>query len=198
VTAEDTSPTAMPILSTARLSIRPFAESDLAEFAAILEADAADAGIAQRLTRFLRWAELNACVLADLRQPPYGDRAIVLRQTGETVGAIGLVPLLAPFGQLPGFDADVALNTPEVGLYWAVAPKWRRQGIAVESASVLVRFAFETLRVRRLVAVTETDNAASIGVMRRLGMRIVRNPCQDPQWMQVVGVLDSDRSHPTV
>ncbi len=188
--------TAMPDLATERLVVRPFAEHDLPEALTVLGVVPSDAAGVERTRRFLRWAELNHVVLADLHQPPYGDRAIVLRETGRVVGAVGFVPSLAPFRQLPSFGPDGAasptrLLTPEIGLYWAVAPAERRRGIATEAATALVRFAFEHLRVLRLVATTEHENHASIGVMRRLGMRIERNPHADPEWLQVVGVLDN-------
>ena len=32
-----------------------------------------------------------------------------------------------------------------------------------------------------------------MGVMRKLGMRIVKNPYPEPPWMQVVGVLEHAR-----
>ncbi len=54
-----------------------------------------------------------------------------------------------------------------------------------------MNYAFDTLRVRRIVATTEHDNAGSQGVMRRLGMRLERNPFPEPPWLQVVGVLDN-------
>ena len=38
------------------------------------------------------------------------------------------------------------------------------------------------------------DNLASIAVMRKLGMRIERNPCRDPAWLQIVGILRSPRT----
>lgn len=34
------------------------------------------------------------------------------------------------------------------------------------------------------------DNLASIGVMKKLGMRIEKNPLAEPPWLQIVGVLD--------
>ena len=34
--------------------------------------------------------------LAKLRQPPYGDRAVVLKPTGRLIGACGYVPCLNP------------------------------------------------------------------------------------------------------
>jgi hypothetical protein len=40
-----------------------------------------------------------------------------------------------------------------------------------------------------LIETTEYSNAASIGVMRRLGMDIQRNPDEQPGWFQTVGVL---------
>ena len=54
----------------------------------------------------------------------------------------------------------------------------------------LIDFAFQQLRVKRLIATTEYDNLASIGVMRKLGMTLAKNPLPDPPWLQVVGILD--------
>ena len=45
--------------------------------------------------------------------------------------------------------------------------------------------------LQRIVATTTYDNTASIGVMRRLGMTIERNPLPEPIFMQVVGVLEN-------
>jgi hypothetical protein len=60
-------------------------------------------------------------------------------------------------------------------------------------ARALVDHAFEHLRLERLVATTTYVNAASIAVMRKLGMRIERNPYPSPPWLQVVGVLHHPR-----
>ena len=54
----------------------------------------------------------------------------------------------------------------------------------------MIDYAFETLRLGRILAGTEYDNMASIGVMRRLGMRIERNPYPVPEWFQIHGVLE--------
>ena len=48
----------------------------------------------------------------------------------------------------------------------------------------------EPRRLRRVIAETDEVNAASIGVMRKLGMRIERNAIGEPPWLQVVGVLE--------
>jgi len=54
----------------------------------------------------------------------------------------------------------------------------------------VVDYAFDRLRLKRIIATTAYDNLASIGVMRKLGMRIERNPLPEPRWLQVVGVLE--------
>ena len=45
--------------------------------------------------------------------------------------------------------------------------------------------------MNRIVATTSYDNLASIAVMRKLSMRIERNPLPDPPWLQVVGMLEA-------
>ena len=78
-----------------------------------------------------------------------------------------------------------------MGLYWIVAPEHRGCGIASEAAAALVAHAFAELGLARVVATTEHANLASLGVMRRLGMRIERNPGPEPAWFQTVGVLEA-------
>jgi len=94
-------------LETERLLIRSFEPADLPVIHRILDqtfgdgsrVDEADA-LAERRS-WLEWSILNEKWLAELYQPPYGDRAIVLRATGAVIGAIGYVPLLMPFEQAP-------------------------------------------------------------------------------------------------
>ncbi|HEX6292306.1 MAG TPA: GNAT family N-acetyltransferase [Herpetosiphonaceae bacterium] len=193
----------MPNLETERLLIRPFVIDDLDAIYQILDVELSDVefgteGAQSRDGRrhWLEWTVRNYEELAKLYQPPYGDRAVVLRQSGALIGAIGYVPCLMPFGLLPAFqtaaDAQAArLNSTEFGLYYAFAPAHQRRGYATEATRAMIGYAFETLHLKRIVATTTYDNAGSIGVMRRVGMRIERNPYPDPPWLQVVGVLEN-------
>jgi [ribosomal protein S5]-alanine N-acetyltransferase len=192
--------TAMPILKTARLQIRPLAHDDLAATHRILdvelgEADLPTAGTSlEERARWLQWTILGYEQFASLHQPPYGERAIVLTATAQVIGAVGFVPCLMPFEQLPQFAAAPApgrLASPEFGLYWAVSPAFRRQGYATEAGQAMVEYAFSELRVKRVVASTTYENAASVGVMHKLGMWVERNPFPDPPWLQVVGLLEN-------
>jgi ribosomal-protein-alanine N-acetyltransferase len=169
----------VPPLETERLMIREFVLDDLPVVRRLVDSDA---------ERWLQWTVLSYAELAHLHQPPYIDRAIELKATHEVIGTCGYAPLLAPFGQIAGING-AARNTAEVGLFWSVLPAHRRHGYATEAGRALIEYAFKTLELQRILATTTYDNAASIGVMRKLGMRVEHNPLPDPPWLQVVGIL---------
>ena len=182
----------MRTLETDRLIIRAFKLQDGDTYVRLLDAafgaDSYGSPEAKRVMFEYQVAANGG--LALLHQPPYGDRAIVLRSGGEIVGSIGFAPCLMPFGQLPSFEPTTKF-TSEIGLFWALFPEHWRKGYATEAAAAMVSYAFSQLRLRRIVATTENDNARSIGVMRRLGMRLERNPRPEPAWFQTVGILDN-------
>jgi RimJ/RimL family protein N-acetyltransferase len=186
----------MPTLETKRLLIRPLTEQDT-EVCHRLYVDIAwtDPALSEQLNlakrrAWVEWSVRNYEALAALDQPPYGDRAVVLK-SGEFVGLVGLVPLLAPFAQLPTLGGtEQACFSAEVGLFWAISPVYQRRGYASEAASALVAWAFRELRLARILAGTEHENHASTAVMKKLNMRIERNPYSEPAWFQTVGLLD--------
>jgi RimJ/RimL family protein N-acetyltransferase len=182
-------------LETERLTIRPFALDDLDAIHAILNEAFGEVPRAER-QEWLEWLVRNYTALARLYQPPYGDRAVVLQATGAVIGAVGLVPSFGPFERLPALRAhssepSTGLFSPEVGLFWVVAAAYRGHGYATEAARALVEFAFAHLNLKRIVAMTEEDNTASIAVMQRLGMTVQRPSDPAPEWFQVVGILDN-------
>jgi RimJ/RimL family protein N-acetyltransferase len=187
------------ILETPRLIIRPFASDDLHAIHRILDLTFGDGSkiddehALNERREWLEWSRLSAEWLPKMFQPPYGDRAVVLKSTNEVIGAVGLVPCFDVFEQIPGLERSGPPSTQrvtEMGLFWAIDPGQQRRGYATEAAQALIDFAFQQLRVKHLIATTEYDNAASIGVMRKLGMTIAKNPLPDPPWLQVVGILN--------
>ena len=175
----------MPVLTTRRVTVRPLTAADSAAVTALN---------GEPEPGWLEWTAAGYHQFAQLHQPPYGERGITLRETGELVGMVGVVPAMGPFSQLPGFDASVlegARFRPEVGLFWALAPQHRGNGYATEAAAAVIEFGFDELNLARIVATTTHDNEASIAVMRRLGMTIASNPLPEPSWFQVVGWLDA-------
>lgn len=190
---------AVPVLTTDRLVVRPFVIADLDALHQLAEGDLINdqpgappaPGSDERRRRWLEWTILSYTELAGLAQPPYGDRAVALRASGELVGQVGYVPSYMPFGQLGApFSGPPGACSPEVGLFWSIAAPHRGRGYAAEAARALIAHAFDALALGRIVATTEHDNRASQAVMRKLGMTILRNPLDAPPWLQVVGVLE--------
>jgi RimJ/RimL family protein N-acetyltransferase len=179
----------MKPLDTRRLTIRPLQAGDFQSAHDLLER-AGDEIIPPEQTRaWLDWTVLSETQLARLHQPPFGERAVVWTATGELTGLVGYVPLLGPYNQVPGLGSAAPGEpwAPEMGLYWAVDPAWRGRGIASEAALAMLDFAFRELRLGRVLATTTFENLASQAVMRKIGMRVERNPYLEPEWLQVVG-----------
>lgn len=190
----------VPVLTTDRLVVRPYALDDLDAAVRLFDEElyplepgvAPTQGQREGRERWLRWTVLSYEQLAKLFQPPYGDRAICLRGSGELVGSVGYTPSYQPFGQVGIGDAPPMRHTAEVGLYWAVSPHHRGRGYAAEAARALIDFAFVELGLHRIVATAEHENLASQRVMAKLGMELRRNPLAGPPWLQAVGVLVMD------
>jgi ribosomal-protein-alanine N-acetyltransferase len=195
----------MPLLETERLIIRPFVMDDLDDAYRLfdIELNADDLRVDKiesksERAEWLQWSVLNYTQLAKLHQPPYGDRAIVLKSTGILIGSCGYVPCLNVFEQMPNFSYHDASgtsghNTTEFGLFYAISPSYQQHGYATEAAGALVDYAFDQLNLKRIIATTDDGNLGSIGVMRKLGMQVEKNPLSEPPWLQVVGVLENNR-----
>jgi RimJ/RimL family protein N-acetyltransferase len=187
-------------IETNRLVIRTFTWDDLPVIHRILDqtfgdgSKVEDSTALQERQSWLQWSILSQEWLPKLHQPPYGDRAIILKATGVVIGSVGYVPLLMPFEQISELRASASasrFNTPEVGLFWVIDPRHQRQGYAAEAAQAMIVYAFKQMGLKRIIATTEYENIASQGVMRKTGMKIVHNPLPDPPWLQVVGILEN-------
>ncbi len=187
------------LIETAHLIIRRFALDDLPDIHRILNAAfSEDAVTLDHREDWLRWTVMNDVQLERLHQPPYGDRAVVLKASNQLICSVGLVPAIIPAAQLPYFNPTPtpnALHRPEVGLYYGFDPAYHRQGYGTEAVQGLVDFAFTQLRAERVIATTDYDNVGSQAVMRRLGMTIQRNPFPDPFWCQIVGILENPKQY---
>jgi RimJ/RimL family protein N-acetyltransferase len=188
------------ILETSRLIIRPFIMEDLPVIHGILDqtfgawGPVSDEAQLDERRSWLQWSILNQKWLPKMHQPPYGDRAVVLKATGTLIGSVGYVPILDVNDQIPGLrtsDQPSGYTTPEVGLFWVIDPDHQKQGYATEAAQAMIDHAFGQWRLKRIVARTEYDNVASQAVMRKLDMRLEHNPLPEPGWLQVVGILEN-------
>ena len=92
--------------------------------------------------------------------PGYGQWVATLNPTGEFVGWFEL----EPNHPNPG-DAEIG---------YRMRPDYWGQGLASEGARELLRYAFETLSVARVAAITMAVNTPSRRVMERIGLTHVR------------------------
>ena len=181
--------TRMPTFETERLIVREYTPDDL-ESRHRLMVEAFGGKLPRRETQsWLDWTVASYRELGRLYQPPYGDRAVILRESDTTIGSVGVVPSVIPWGALHG-DPDSTLS-PEIGLFWAILPDHWGNGYAVEATRPLVEYLFTQFKASRVVATTEHDNYASQRVMEKLGMTIKRNPGENPGWFQVIGMLSA-------
>ena len=97
-------------------------------------------------------------------------RAWVDKQRGDEWTALAVVLKSddVPIGHLV-FHPWYAHRTNEIG--WAFHERFRGRGYATEAARALLRHAFETLELHRMIATCQPENIASWRVMEKLGMR---------------------------
>lgn len=189
-------PLRMPILTTDRLLIRGFQPDDVEARRALMSEAFESTETIDETRRWVRWAIDSDDFHDQMAQPAYGDYAVTLRETGELIGAVGLVPTMIPWGVFPEFRPDGSaphqLVSAEFGLFWATRHHMTGQGYATEAAAAFIKgYLWGVLNVARVVATTEFDNLSSQRVMEKLGMRLYRNPQSEPFWCQVVGVFNN-------
>jgi len=151
----------IPTVVTVRLTLRAFAPADRPAYAA-LRAD-------PEVVRYLPGGEALvpfADEIADARITAfrdawslgYGVWAVEETATRAFVGQVGL--------------ASMERST-DVEILYALARRFWGRGYAREAAAAALRFGFETVGLRRIVAYVVPENIASARVLAAIGLRAV-------------------------
>jgi RimJ/RimL family protein N-acetyltransferase len=74
-----------------------------------------------------------------------------------------------PSSSAPTAGSSGTPRTHEIG--WAVDPGHQGRGYATEAANALLAHGFEDLGLHRIIATCQPQNAASVRVMEKLGLR---------------------------
>jgi RimJ/RimL family protein N-acetyltransferase len=90
-------------------------------------------------------------------------------ELGDTVIGDLFLGLEAPYSQVE--VRDRAVDT-QAAIGWLLDPAYVGHGYATEAVTEVLRICFDGLGLRRVVAGAFADNAASLRVMARVGMRI--------------------------
>jgi RimJ/RimL family protein N-acetyltransferase len=90
-------------------------------------------------------------------------------ELGDTVIGDLFLGLEAPYSQVEVRDRAVGT---QAAIGWLLDPAYVGHGYATEAVAEVLRICFDGLGLRRVVAGAFADNAASLRVMARVGMRI--------------------------
>ena len=174
-------------LETDRLRMRPFAISDLyAVYAIYSRPDVARYLYEEALTEDEASVAFEKKISMDaIRSEGDGLRlAVLLKATDELIGDLSL--FRQEGGNLQG----------EIGFVFH--PDHQGHGYATEARLVVLRLAFEDLKLHRVIGRTEARNTAAASVMEKLGMRreahLIENEWVKEEWQSelVYAILDSE------
>lgn len=144
----------IPRLHTTRLILREYRMQDFEAFAAQLSDPEATKFI-DRADRRTAWRVFAGQMGLWLLQGA-GWWAVEVRDTGEHVGIVG---------------AFFREGSPDMEIGWSTYRAFWGKGFASEAAAEAVRYALEVRGEPRVTALIESNNAASLRVAARLGMR---------------------------
>lgn len=152
----------MIVLETARLRLRRFVPEDLEVLAPLY----ADSDIRRffpdgTLTREETRSEIEWFLNGHPHDARLGLWATIHVATGAFVGRCGLLP----------WEID---GQAEVEVAYLLDRAWWGQGLATEAGQALVRYAFDTLGLRRVICLIDPGNHASRQVALRIGMGLER------------------------
>ncbi len=151
----------MFVLRTERLILRRISTSD-AEF------------ILQLLNEpsFLRYiGDKHVRTADDARQYILSNPVASYEKNGFGLYLVSLKETLTPIGICGLIKRDL-LEHPDIG--FAFLPAYWSKGYGFESAAAVLTLARDVLNFTRVVAITDPDNEASIGLLERLGLRFER------------------------
>jgi len=144
------------ILTTQRLTLRPFTKVDsvdVQKLAGNINVSKSTLNIPHPFND-QQAREWIACHQLQWYQKIAVNYAIVYNNTGDLVGSISLV--------------DIARGEATLG-YWIGEPYWNL-GFCTEASNALIRFAFKTIGLTKVIANHASNNPASGRVMKKVGM----------------------------
>ncbi len=148
----------MTLLTTDRLLMRQWRESDREPFAAMNADPAVMEHFPAPMTRD-QTDEFIDRISPAIDERGWGLWALEVRDTGEFIGFTGL--------SVPSFEAHF---TPAVEIGWRLSKGAWGNGYATEAARAALAYGFGPARVEEIVSFTATTNRPSQRVMQRIGM----------------------------
>ena len=148
-------------ISTERLGLRKWKDSDILPFAAMN----GDPEVMKYFPGTFSEAETRSMVKriqSHFDRNGFGLFAVEIKATGEFIGFTGF--------SIPGFES---FFTPCVEIGWRYKKEFWGKGYATEAARACLTYGFETLQLKRIVSFTSPLNVNSERLMKRIGMNYV-------------------------
>ncbi|MFC9689934.1 GNAT family N-acetyltransferase [Kribbella sp. NPDC056951] len=148
----------MPDLTTDRLLLRQWRDSDREPFAGLN----ADPAVMEHFPRLVTREESDALIdraSASIADQGWGLWAVEVRSTGEFIGFTGMA--------VPRFEAAFL---PGVEIGWRLAKSAWGNGYAPEAARAALAFGFGSAGLTEIISFTATTNLPSQRVMQKIGM----------------------------
>jgi len=147
------------IFQTNQLLLRYFEMNDLEALAPILaNSDVMRFSLSGPLSKDQVKEYLQKRILDHYTQWGFGLYAVIFKETRQLIGFVGLISqTIDGVGQI---DLGYRLDP----LYWG-------KGLATEAAMAVCQYAFEQLKIERIISIIEAENVRSIQVANRIGMR---------------------------
>jgi RimJ/RimL family protein N-acetyltransferase len=151
----------MTLLETERLALREITTDDAEFLLQLLNEPSFLKNIGDKNVRTIADAATYALngPIASYKQHGFGLYLVTLKETDVPIGICGLVKReLLP-------DADIG---------YAFLPAYWRKGYAFESTSAVKQYGLSQLGQQRILAIVNPENASSIKVLEKLGLRFDR------------------------
>ena len=149
------------LMKTERLQLRPVTLEDADLMLAIWNDPAFVRFVGDRGVRTLEQSvkALEDGAMRLFKEYGFGPYRVSLRSDDSAVGICGIF-------------AREGMIEPDIG--FSVLPEYCRCGYAYEAATAVVNYARENLKLPKLTAIVSPDNAASVGLIKKLGLQFER------------------------
>ena len=145
----------LPANQASRVTLRPTASGDEAEFLQLVHASAS---LHHPWMSLPATTEAFRAYIKRYAQPGEESRLICLRDTGAIAGIVNINSIIR--GRFQCGSLSYAAFAPAAG-----------QGYMTEGVGLAIAYAFEQLRLHRLEANIQPGNHGSLSLVRRLGFR---------------------------
>ena len=149
------------VIETKRLIIRKFTVDDAAFMLKLLNTPNWLRFIGDRNVRTLEQAEqylLNGYIKS-YQDYGFGFYVVVIKETQESIGICGIV-------KREGLE--------DVDIGFAFFQQFMGKGYGYESASAILNYAHNDLKIKRIVAIVDPENVVSIALIKKIGLQFER------------------------